>query len=56
MLDFKLDKTEICSCGRLHNEDVCDCVLKKNAISEIPVYMEKFGVIKAFIVSDLNKY
>lgn len=49
-----LGQSFTCSCGRIHETNLQDYVLEKDAIKRIPDLLRKYGAKRIFMVADIN--
>ncbi len=54
MNEFK--KTFDCSCGRVHDAILDECIAEHGAVNKIPSYILKYNSKKPFVVADRNTY
>ncbi len=53
---FTLKKEFKCSCGKVHNAFIDDCIVESNAVKKLPHYISKCGGTRPFIIADTNTY
>ena len=56
MKEFIIENGKNCSCGKEHVLTIKDIVVKKDAILDIPMLLEKYGGKHPFILADKNTY